>query len=244
MCSQKTKMWRCSMENKEIKILIADDEREIRNILRILLSKKGYGVVEASGGQEAVEAVKDGGIDLVLMDIMMPRMNGIEATAKIREFSTVPVLFLTAKSLDSDKESAYLGGGDDYLTKPFSTTELMLKVESLLRRYMIYKGKEDKTILNLCSSVEVDLTARTVKKHGEPVALRERETEILFYLLDNKGSVVETARLYEAVWQEKAMSSSANNVMVNILNLRKKLEDDPAEPKLIKTVWGRGYRID
>ncbi len=238
------KKWRCIMENKKIRILVADDEKEIRNILRIMLTKKGYGVVEASGGIEAVEAVRNDAVDLVLMDIMMPRMNGIEAVSKIREFSTVPVLFLTAKSLDSDKESAYAGGGDDYLTKPFSSTELMLKVESLLRRYMIYKGKEDQSVVSLGSAVEVDTVSRTVKKHGETVALRERETDMLLYLLENRGNVVETAHLYEAVWQEKAMSSSSNNVMVNILNLRKKLEEDPANPKLIKTVWGRGYRID
>ncbi len=232
------------MENKDIRILIADDEAEIRNILRILLSKKGYEIVEASCGAEAVEAVRDGGVDLVLMDIMMPRMNGIEATSRIREFSTVPVLFLTAKSLDSDKQSAYMGGGDDYLTKPFSSVELLLKVESLLRRYMVYRGKEDESCVRLACSVELDLKTKTVKKRGETVALRDKESEILFYLAANRGQTVETACLYEAIWQEKAMASSANNIMVTVLNLRKKLEDDPSDPKLIRTVWGRGYRLD
>lgn len=232
------------MENKDIRILITDDEAEIRNILRILLSKKGYSIKEASCGAEAVEAVMNGGIDLVLMDIMMPHMSGIEATAKIREFSTVPILFLTAKSLDSDKQSAYAQGGDDYLTKPFSSFELMLKVESLLRRYMVYRGKEDASIVSLADSVEADLKSKTVKKNGEPVSLRDKESEIFFYLLSNRGQTVDTVQLYEAVWQEKAMSSSANNVMVNILNLRKKLETDPSDPKLIKTVWGRGYRLE
>ncbi len=232
------------MENKDIKILITDDESEIRNILRILLSKKGYAIVEASCGADAVEAVRNGGIDLVLMDIMMPRMNGVEAVTRIREFSTVPVLFLTAKSLDSDKQSAYSVGGDDYITKPFSSVELLLKVESLLRRYMVYRGKEDPNIVSLSHSVELDLKDKTVKKNGEIVTLRDKESEILFYLLQNRGQTVEMAQLYEAVWQEKAMASSANNIMVTVLNLRKKLEDDPSDPKLIKTVWGRGYRLE
>ena len=231
------------MENKDITILIVDDEVQIRNILRILLSKKGYTVREASSGAEAVEAVRKGGVDLVIMDIMMPRMNGIEATARIRELSTVPVLFLTAKSLDSDKREAYSGGGDDYLTKPFSSVDLMLKVESLLRRYMVYKGK-DSTAVRVCASVEIDAPGRTVMKNGEPVVLRERELDMLLYLFEHRGEVIDASELYEAVWREKALPSSANNVMVNILNLRKKLEDDPSHPALIKTVWGKGYRLD
>ena len=232
------------MENKDINILIVDDEAEIRNILRILLSKKGYAITLAQSGVEAVEAVRNGGIDLVVMDIMMPKMNGIEATRAIREFSTVPVLFLTAKSLDSDKKSAYMGGGDDYITKPFSSVELLLKVESLLRRYIVYRGKEDGEVVSLACGVEVDVKHRAVTKHGETVALRDKELDMLMYLVENRGKTVETAELFEAVWQEKAMATSANNVMVNVLNLRKKLEDDPSEPKLIKTAWGRGYRLD
>jgi DNA-binding response OmpR family regulator len=230
--------------NKDINILIVDDEAEIRNILRILLSKKGYAITLAQSGVEAVEAVRNGGIDLVVMDIMMPLMNGIEATRAIREFSTVPVLFLTAKSLDSDKKSAYMEGGDDYLTKPFSSVELLLKVESLLRRYIVYRGKENDDVVSLACGVEVDVNHRTVTKHGEAIALRDKELDILMYLVEHRGKTVETTELFEAVWQEKAMATSANNVMVNVLNLRKKLEDDPSEPKLIKTAWGRGYRLD
>ena len=231
------------MENSRTTILIADDEREIRNILRILLTKKGYDVIEAPGGASAVEAVRNGGIDLVVMDIMMPQMNGIEATAAIRQFSTVPVLFLTAKSLDSDKQKAYGEGGDDYLTKPFSSIELMLKVESLLRRYTVYRGKEQSSVL-LSAGVEIDTEARTVTKHGSEIVLREKEYEILHYLFERRGQTVDTVEIYEAVWQERFMQSSANNVMVNILGLRKKLEDDPSNPKLIKTVWGKGYRLE
>ena len=232
------------MENSKTTILVADDEVQIRNILRILLQKKGYNVIEAASGASAVEAVRDGGIDLVVMDIMMPQMNGVEATAAIRQFSNVPVLFLTAKSLDSDKQRAYGEGGDDYLTKPFSSVELLLKVESLLRRYKIYGKRSDVTGSVLSDGIEIDAASRTVTKFGEEILLREKEFDILMLLWERRGHTVETHEIFELVWQERFMASSANNVMVNILGLRKKLEDDPSKPKLIKTVWGKGYRFE
>ena len=236
-------LWRCKVEGSKSNILIADDEVQIRKILRILLTKKGYIVTEAKNGAEAVEAVREGGIDLVVMDIMMPKMNGVEATARIREFSTVPVLFLTARSLDSDKEKAYGEGGDDYITKPFSSVDLLLKIESLLRRYKVYGAKPDSASI-IGDSIEIDKGARKVMKLGEEIILREKEFDILCYLLERRGETVDTTEIYEAVWQEKFMPSSANNVMVNILNLRKKLEDDPSKPRLIRTVWGKGYRLE
>ena len=227
------------------KILIADDEADIRKILRLLLEKKGYTVAEASNGQDAVKKAREGDIDLIIMDIMMPQMSGIEATAAIREFSTVPILFLTAKSLDSDKESAYISGGDDYIVKPFSSTELILKVESLIRRYTVYHGKErDRDIIELACSVEVDLSTKTVRRRGLEVSLRDKESDIFFYLLSHRGETVDTDKIFEDVWGERAMPSSANNVMVNMLNIRKKLEDNPQAPKIIKTVWGKGYRFE
>lgn len=227
------------------KILIADDESDIRKILRLLLQKKGYDVCEAVNGAEAIERAREGDVDLIVMDIMMPRVSGIEAVVAIREFSTVPILFLTARSLESDKESAYLGGGDDYLVKPFSSTELLLKITSLLRRYTVYRGKEkDKNIVSLPCDVEVDVDAKIIRRAGEEVSLRDKENEIFFYLLSKRGETVETDRIYEDVWGERAMPSSANNVMVNMLNIRKKLEYNPSNPKLIKTVWGKGYRFE
>ncbi len=232
------------MENSDIKILVVDDEADIRKIVRLLLQKKGYSVIEASNGILAVEAVENGDVDFIIMDIMMPKMSGIEATAKIREISKVPILFLTAKSLVSDKENAYVSGGDDYLVKPFSSAELLLKTESLLRRYMIYKGKEDpRSLLHLPCGVDVDLEARTILKNGENPGLRDRESDIFFYLLERRGETVEADAIFEAVWGEQALPSSANNVMVNMLGLRKKLEDDPSNPRLIKTVWGKGYQF-
>ena len=232
------------MEKDSIKILVADDEADIRKIVRLLLEKKGYSVSEASNGLAAIEAVKGGDIDLVIMDIMMPKMSGIEATAKIREISMLPILFLTAKSLVRDKEDAYLAGGDDYLVKPFSSTELAMKVEALLRRYMVYRGKPNENKNELIGNVTVDMQSKEVSKNGELLDLRERESDIFFYLLEHAGEVVDTKTLYEAVWGEAALGSGSNNVMVNMLNLRKKLEDDPSNPRLIKTVWGRGYMLE
>ena len=233
------------MEERAQKILIADDEAEIRKIIRLLLERRGYSIAEAANGNEAIARVHAEKIDLVIMDIMMPRISGVEATAAIREFSNVPILFLTAKSLDSDRERAYLAGGDDYLVKPFSSTELKLKVASLLRRYNVYSAKETSDdIISLPCSVEVHLATKTVKRAGEEVILRDKESEIFFYLLKHRGETIETERIYEEVWGEMAMPSSANNVMVNMLNLRKKIEDNPSNPKIIKTVWGKGYRFD
>lgn len=232
------------MEKERSKILIVDDEADIRKIVRLLLEKKGYEVSEAANGELAVDAVAQGGIDLVIMDIMMPKMSGIEATEIIRKSSTLPILFLTAKSLVRDKESAYMSGGDDYIVKPFSSAELVMKVEAMLRRYKVYRGKPLEDRRELASDIVVDLVNRTVYKNGEAIDLRDREADIFFFLLDNIGEVVDTKTLYESVWGEAALGSGSNNVMVNILNLRKKVEDDPSNPKLIKTVWGRGYLLE
>ena len=232
------------MENTVRKILVVDDEADIRKVLRLLLQNKGYSVVEATNGIAAVETVANEEVDLIIMDIMMPKMSGIEATTEIRKISKAPVLFLTAKSLDSDKQLAYISGGDDYLVKPFSAVELMMKVESLLRRYIEYQGKASSNkYLELPGGVEVDVERKIVKKNGEEVFLRERESEIFFYLLERRGETVESDTIFEEVWHECVMPSSANNVMVNMLGLRKKLEDDPAKPKIIRTVWGKGYQF-
>lgn len=232
------------MANSDIKILVVDDEADIRKVVSLLLKNKGYSVLEASNGPMAVEAAREEDVDLIIMDIMMPRMSGIEATEKIREFSIAPVLFLTARSLVSDKERAYGSGGDDYVVKPFSSAELLMKVESLVRRYTVYKGKEHyEGIISLPGGVEVDLDKRVVTKNGVDPALRDKESAIFFYLLEHRGSTVEPDVIFEEVWGERALASSANNVTVNILGLRKKLEDDPSNPKIIKTVWGKGYQF-
>lgn len=225
----------------KIRILAVDDEPDLRSLLRILLTNKGYEVLEAASGDEAVELVRSKPrIDLVIMDIMMPGLDGIQACAEIRKFSTVPMLFLTAKSQLSDKTAAYASGGDDYLPKPFSQNELMLKVESLTRRYRVYKGKlEPATTLD----VTLDEQRCCAVRNGQIIDLTDKEYAILRFFFQNRGKTVDVQTVYEGVWGEKFLPSSNNTVMVHILNLRKKLEPDPATPKLIRTVWGKGYQF-
>ena len=229
-----------------MKILIVDDEIEIRKVLRLLLENAGHQIIEASDGKSAVESVRaDGQIDLCIMDIMMPTMNGIEATKEIRKFSPIPVLFLTAKSLESDKEAAYSGGGDDYLVKPFSSRELLMKVEALTRRYTSYSAKKaSEDEIRLWSGVVVFPESREVTKNGTPIDIRDKEMDMLIYLAKNRGKTIDFRELYQQVWKEMPLSSSNNTVTVHILSLRRHLEDDPSSPKIIRTVWGKGYQID
>ena len=225
-----------------IRILVVDDEPDIRNVLRLLLTSRGYSVEEAANGREALEQVQKNAYDLIILDIMMPEMNGVDACAALREISSAPVLFLTAKDQDADKQEAFHSGGDDYLVKPFSNQELFLRVEALVRRYRIYKGKGEAP--TLISSLEVNRERGTVAKHGEVIDVTKTEFELLMFLIENRGVPVSTRSLYENVWKEKYLPSSANTVMVHVLKLRKKLEDDPSNPKLIRTIWGKGYQID
>lgn len=226
-----------------IRILVVDDEADIRRIIRILLESRGYRVLEAPNGRLAVETIrKEPDIDLILLDIMMPELSGIEASREIRSISSAPILFLTARTQEQDKLEAYSSGGDDYLEKPFSHGELLMKVDSLLRRYRIYKGKV--TGKQLKSDVVLDEENRRILRGGEALELTETEYSILQFLADHRGSVVSVAQIYEGVWHEKYMPASNNTVMVHIVNLRKKLEDDPANPRLIRTIWGKGYQID
>ena len=226
---------------ERIRILAVDDEPDLRTLLRILLVNKGYEVLEAASGQEAVERIsKDSNVDLVIMDIMMPGLSGVEACARIREFSTAPVLFLTAKGTMQDKADAYGAGGDDYLVKPFSQNELLMKVESLTRRYRVYKGKKQ-TMEN--DSLALDEEHGCAVRGGVRIELTDKEFSILRFFFRNQGKTLDVCTVYEGVWGEKYMPSSNNTVMVHILNLRKKLEEDPANPKLIRTVWGKGYRF-
>ena len=224
-----------------IRILAVDDEPDLRALLRILLNNKGYEVLEAASGQEAVDLVRsEPKIDLVIMDIMMPGLSGVEACAEIRKFSTVPMLFLTAKSQLADKAAAYSSGGDDYLPKPFSQNELMMKVESLTRRYRVYKGKQE----GLGGmDLTLDENRGVAIRNGQRIDLTDKEFAILRFFFRNRGKTLDVQTVYEGVWGEKFMPSSNNTVMVHILNLRKKLELDPANPKLIRTVWGKGYQF-
>lgn len=233
--------------DEQLKILVVDDEPEIRNLLCILLKGSGYDTITAENGAQALERAREmPDIDLIIMDIMMPKMSGTEACHEIRKISKAPVLFLTAKTREIDKSEAYFVGGDDFLPKPFSQNELLMKVSSLLRRYRIYKGKTEEapnTTINV-GGVSIDTGGRRVRKNGELVDLTEKEYDILLYFCNNKGTIVDAVSLYENVWQEKYLESSANTIMVHIVRLRKKLEEDPSNPQLIRTVYGKGYILD
>lgn len=223
-------------------ILIVDDDADIRNVLQILLKNK-YFVAEASDGTSAIEYLSaHPDTDLIILDVMMPGMSGFETCQHLRKLSHAPILFLTAKSAEADRLSAYGSGGDDFLSKPFSHQELLAKVNSLLRRYREYRGKNDGVVS--VGDLEVDLSAHSVKYQGSHVSLTDTEYSILEYLMKRRGNTVTAAELYEAVWGEKFLSGSGNTVMVHVLNLRRKIEENPSSPKVIRTVWGKGYQID
>ena len=223
-------------------ILIVDDDPDIRKVLFFLL-KDNYFVEEAADGAAAVEYIAaHPETDLVVLDVMMPGMSGYEACGKIRALSNAPILFLTAKSAEADMISAYGSGGDDFLSKPFSQGEFLAKVNSLLRRYKEYRGKPAEALT--IDGLEVDLETHSVKSSGKDVTLTDTEYAILEYLLKNRGSTVTAAELYESVWKERFLPGSGNTVMVHVLNLRRKIEETPSAPKIIRTVWGKGYQIE
>lgn len=223
-------------------VLIVDDDADIRNVLEILLKNK-YFVAEAGDGASAVEYISaHPDVDIIILDVMMPGLSGFETCSRIRELSHAPILFLTAKSAEADRLSAYGSGGDDFLSKPFSHQELLAKVNSLLRRYREYRGKNDGVIS--VGDLEVDLSGHSVKYQGSHVSLTDTEYAILEHLIKRRGNTVTAAELYESVWGEKFLSGSGNTVMVHVLNLRRKIEETPSSPKIIRTVWGKGYQID
>ena len=225
-------------------VLIVDDDPDIRKVLHILL-KEQYSVAQACDGPSAIEYVSaHPETDLVILDVMMPGMSGYDACNGIRACSNVPILFLTARSADQDRLLAYASGGDDFITKPFSHTELLAKVSSLLRRYKEYLGKPALSSVYIVDDLQVDLSARSVKRLGVDIQLTDTEYAILEFMLKNRGRTVTAAELYEQVWQEKFLPGSGNTVMVHVLNLRRKIEVQASNPRIIRTVWGKGYKID
>ena len=224
------------------KILIADDAKDIREVLRIMLEDAGFEVVLANNGQEAVDYF-DESINLVILDIMMPKCNGIDACAKIRENAEVPVLFLTAKSAESDMIEGFEAGGDDYLTKPFSCTELLLRVRALLKRPHMGSSGEGSDSKIVIQDIILDKDLQQVIRDGEEISLTEIEYRILLLLASNRNHIFTAKEIYEQVWEEVYMPNSTNTVMVHIRNIRKKLGDVGPNAKYLHNIWGRGYRI-
>ena len=224
-------------------VLVCDDERDIVSALRIYLASEGYNVVEAYNGKEAIDIVSKQEIHLVLMDIMMPIMNGIQAMVKIREISNVPVILLTAKSEDTDKVLGLTVGADDYITKPFNPVELQARVKSQLRRYTQLGSAVKDNSKSRMGGIELDDKAKEVTLDGEKVNLTRTEYDILKLLMEHPGQVFSPNQIYEAVWQDNPYGTE-NTVAVHIRHLREKIELNPQEPRYIKVIWGRGYKME
>lgn len=224
-------------------ILICDDDRDIVSALEIYLGSEGYRTVAAYNGREAVEIAGREELHLILMDIMMPELDGIRATAKLREGNNVPIILLTAKSEDSDKILGLNIGADDYITKPFNPLEVIARVKSQLRRYTMLGGVDKADGSLSVGPIIMDDTAKQVMVDGIPVALTPIEYNILKLLLSHPGQVFSSAQIYEQVWNDPAYGSD-NTVAVHIRHLREKIEINPAEPRYLKVVWGLGYKIE
>ena len=224
-------------------ILICDDEKDIVSALKIYLASDDYNLYEAYDGREAIEIIEKNDIHLILLDIMMPGMDGMQVLNTIRRERNTPVIFLTAKSEDTDKILGLNVGADDYVTKPFNPVELLARVKSQLRRYMVLGSVKIKDDILRAGDIELDDRARSVKLMGENISLTPKEYGILKFLMENRGKVFSPRAIYENVWGEKAYGAEGT-VAVHIRHLREKLEFDPEQPRHIKVVWGQGYKID
>ena len=225
-------------------VLICDDQPDIVNALKIYLTPEGYNLFEAFTGQEALDIVRKNDIHLILLDVMMPVMDGITAISKIREFSNAPIILLTAKSETEDKVLGLNVGADDYITKPFVPVEVLARVRSQLRRYDRLGSKPETVDGNLTvGGVVLDDRTKSVTVDGENVSLTPTEYAILHLLMANPGKVFSTKVLYESVWQETALGSEGA-VAVHIRHLREKIEINPSEPRYLKVVWGQGYKME
>jgi len=229
----------------EKNILIIEDDKDIREGVKILLEGEGYSVEEASNGADGLKKLTPN-TNLVILDIMMPGISGLKTCEEIRKISYVPILFLTAKSKESDKLIGFMAGADDYLIKPFSYTELFARVRALLRRHQVY----DREILQIqkeewieIHQIRINSSKNIVFQQGNEIQLTEIEYKILLLLIQYPTKIFSLQNLYESIWEEPFISTSANTIMVHIRNLRTKIEENPQKPKIIQTVWGKGYRL-
>lgn len=224
-------------------ILVCDDEKDIVSALEIYLKAEGYEVYRAYNGEEALAVLRSEDIHLVLMDIMMPKMNGIEAMVQMRKISNVPVILLTAKSEDTDKVLGLTVGADDYITKPFNPVELQARVKSQLRRYMQLGSGQLQAEIYSMGGISLNDKLKEVTLDQEPVSLTKIEYNILKFLLQHPGEAFSPKEIYQKVWNDSPMGNE-NTVAVHIRHLREKLEYDPANPRYVKAVWGRGYKME
>lgn len=227
-----------------MKILVCDDDKEIVDAIEIYLMQEGYEVEKSYNGEDALEIVKEKKIDLIIMDVMMPKLDGIRATLQIRKESKIPIIFLSAKTEDVDKILGLNVGADDYVTKPFNPLELVARVKSQLRRNnFLYNTMEQGENVYKVGGLVIEDDLKQVIVDGEKVKLTPIEYNILLFLVKNKGKVYSISKIYESIWNEEAIAVE-NTVAVHIRHIREKIEINPREPRYLKVVWGVGYKIE
>lgn len=225
-------------------VLVCDDDKEIVDAIEIYLMQEGYKVFKAYDGEQAIRILKEEDIHLLIMDVMMPRLDGIHATLKIREYSSIPIIILSAKSEDTDKILGLNIGADDYVTKPFNPLELMARVKSNLRRYTTLGNlNTENNALFQAGGLCINDETKEVTVDGESVKLTPIEYNILLLLVKNQGRVFSIDQIYESIWNEEAIGAD-NTVAVHIRHIREKIEIDPKEPRYLKVVWGVGYKVE
>ncbi|MBC2870999.1 response regulator transcription factor [Acetanaerobacterium sp. MSJ-12] len=229
---------------QDLNVLVVDDDREIVNVIEIYLKNEGLNVLKAYDGIQAIQQLRENEIHLILMDIMMPKLDGIQTTLKIREQNQIPIILVSAKGEDTDKIIGLNLGADDYIVKPFNPLELVARVKSQLRRYVTFSGSfgERDDVLQ-CDGLVINNTTKEVLVDGEPVRLTPIEYKILHLLMQNQGRVFSIDEIYEKVWNEPSFNAE-NTVAVHIRRIREKIEFDPKKPKYLKVVWGLGYKIE
>ena len=231
------------MDMEKFNILVCDDEKSIVDAIEIYLKQENYNIIKAYDGEEALQALEENEIHLILLDIMMPKLDGLNATIKIRERLNIPIIILSAKSEDTDKILGLNFGADDYITKPFNPLELLARVKSQMRRYTTLGSIAEKSNTIKIGGLELDKDAKEVRVEGEKVKLTATEYGILQLLMENAGKVYSIDQIYESVWKELSFAPE-NTVSVHIRRIREKIEINPTEPRYLKVVWGIGYKIE
>lgn len=223
-------------------ILVVDDDKSIRNLIKVYLENEKYNVIEASNGAEALIMINENKFDLVILDVMMPILDGISACMKIRESYTMPIIFLSAKGEEIHKIEGLTVGADDYITKPFGSMELIARVKAQLRRYKKFNAEPENSSIVIIEDLTINFDTHEVIVRGDKVKLTPKKFDILECLAKNRGMVFSVQKLYEVIWKEEFVVSDTS-IVVHITNIKKKIELDPKNPKYIKTVWGVGYKI-